>query len=83
MIIKVDRVLGKVRERDIDGGSSLPASGSYLFQLFVNTAENALYYWTGSAWQALSGGTPPTPSFVLLETGDGFLLETGDKLILE
>ncbi len=64
------------------GGDTLPDSGT-LFQLFVNTTDNTLYYWGGSAWIALSGGTPPTSNNLLLEDGSYILLEDGSKLILE
>lgn len=64
------------------GGSSLPSDGT-LYQLFVNTTNNTLYYWNGSTWVALSGGSTPTTNNLLLEDGSYILLEDGSKLVLE
>ncbi len=55
-----DRLLDDVREADVEGGTSLPSAGTHLFQLFINTATATMYYWSGIAWIALAGGTPPT-----------------------
>lgn len=50
--------------------------------LYFDTDDNTLYLYYGS-WIAVGSGTPPTTSFLQLETGDYILLETGDKIILE
>lgn len=77
-----DRVLGDEREADVEGGTSLPAAGTHLFQMFYDTDDATLYIWDGSNWVSIGAGTPTT-SFMLLETGDFILLESGDKIILE
>lgn len=67
-----DRLLDDERESDIEGGTSLPSAGTHLFQLFVNTISNVLYYWSGSAWVALGGSTPPSSAAFLFINGTGF-----------
>lgn len=62
-------------------GTSLPGSGVD-GEMFYDSDDNILYVWANNQWNAISGGSTPTPSFFLLESGDFLLLESGDKLIL-
>lgn len=64
-------------------GISLPATGND-GDIFYDTDDGVLYIWANGMWNAISGGsTPPSDTFMLMETGDFILLENGDKIILE
>jgi len=49
---------------------------------YISSADDTMYVYYGSTWQAIHVLTPEALSYLLLETGDTILLESGDKLAL-
>lgn len=72
-----DRVLGTEREADVEGGSALPSAGTHLFQLFILTTTDTMYYWNGTTWVALAGGSPPVTTGFDFIDGTDFLFAGG------
>ena len=54
----------------VTGGSSLPVSGDYDFQLFYDTDDGIMYIWDGSAWQVVGSGAGGDSGYRLQEGPD-------------
>lgn len=55
---------------NVTGGTSLPPSGDYLYELFYDTDDGIMYIWDGSAWQVVGSGAGGDSGYRLAEGPD-------------
>jgi hypothetical protein len=55
---------------NVTGGTSVPGSGDYLYQLFYDTDDGIMYIWDGSAWQVVGSGAGGNSGYRLAEEPD-------------